>query len=85
MAPTRIKKWIAKGDVQRAKIAACVAFVVTLGGVIVIRCVTLRITELSADSRSPSNVLVASASSWGTLFNSDPGEYGGGATSFPDH
>ncbi|KIJ22209.1 hypothetical protein PAXINDRAFT_165453 [Paxillus involutus ATCC 200175] len=32
----RMKKWVTKGDVQRAKIAACVAFVGTLGGVIVI-------------------------------------------------
>jgi hypothetical protein len=32
-----MKKWVTKGDVQRAKIAACVAFVGTLGGVIVIR------------------------------------------------
>ncbi|KAF8559902.1 hypothetical protein OG21DRAFT_1689 [Imleria badia] len=51
----RVKKWIAKGDVQRAKIAASVAFVATLGGVIAI-----------------SNVLLAFASSWGTLFNNDP-------------
>ncbi|KIK97684.1 hypothetical protein PAXRUDRAFT_763139 [Paxillus rubicundulus Ve08.2h10] len=50
----RMKKWVTKGDVQRAKIAACVAFVGTLGGVIVIR-----------------NILIASASSWGALFNND--------------
>ncbi|KAF8846006.1 hypothetical protein BDN67DRAFT_10488 [Paxillus ammoniavirescens] len=51
----RMKKWVTKGDVQRAKIAACVAFVGTLGGVIVI-----------------SNILIASGSSWGALFNNDP-------------
>ncbi|KAF8433495.1 hypothetical protein L210DRAFT_83388 [Boletus edulis BED1] len=51
----RITKWIARGDVQRAKIAALVAFVGTLTSVIVI-----------------SNVLIASATSWGALFNNDP-------------
>ncbi|KAF9225312.1 MATE efflux family protein [Gyrodon lividus] len=52
---SRVKKWITKGDVQRAKIAASVALVGTLGGAIVI-----------------SNILIASASSWGALFNNDP-------------
>ncbi|KIJ66439.1 hypothetical protein HYDPIDRAFT_180864 [Hydnomerulius pinastri MD-312] len=51
----RVKKWITKGDVQRAKVAASVAFVGTLGGVFAI-----------------SNILLASASSWGALFNNDP-------------
>ncbi|KAG9313939.1 hypothetical protein JVU11DRAFT_4713 [Chiua virens] len=51
----RAKKWMAKGNAQRAKITAYVAFFITLGGVIV-----------------TSNVLLASATSWGKLFNNDP-------------
>ena len=34
---TRIKKWMVKGDVERAKIAASVAFFSTLGGVFIVR------------------------------------------------
>ena len=40
-----MKKWITKGDVQRAKIAAAVAFVATLAGVIVIGFVLSRVVD----------------------------------------